>query len=125
LAAGANTLSPALERTYLSYHRTSLVLSLIGVVVTQLQVLQRAPNPDPKFGFYVLGKPLAATLVLCAMCTSVLGWLRWWHWQRILLRGKAISGGWELSLVGILVGLLLTVLFGLILAVDVKKIYFS
>ncbi|KAF8535405.1 hypothetical protein BDD12DRAFT_855570 [Trichophaea hybrida] len=115
----------ALERTYLSYHRTSLVLCFFSVLIAQLQVLQHAPHPDPHFGFYVLGKPLAASLIVCAIFVSVMGWVRWWHWQRTLLRGKAMAGGWEVQAVGVVVGLLMVVVFGLVLAVDVKKIYFS
>ncbi|KAF8244926.1 hypothetical protein K440DRAFT_635537 [Wilcoxina mikolae CBS 423.85] len=115
----------ALERTYLSYYRTSLVLCFLSVLIAQLQVLQRAPHPDPHFGFYVLGKPLAASLIVCAIFVSVMGWVRWWHWQKTLLRGKAMAGGWEVKAVGGVVGLLMVVIFGLVLAVDVKKIYFS
>ena len=115
----------ALERTYFSYQRTSLVLSLIGVAVAQLQILQRAPNPDPRFGFYVVGKPLSAMLIMCSITTSILGLVRWHHWQRTLLRGSAISGGWELSMVGLLVFFVLVVLFGVALALDIKKSYFT
>ncbi|KAI5800465.1 hypothetical protein FPQ18DRAFT_56613 [Pyronema domesticum] len=111
----------ALERTYLSYHRTSLVLSLISVIIAQLQVLQKSPAHDTRFGFHVLGKPLAVTLVLCSMLTSLIGVIRWWHWQQTLLRGKAICGGWELSVVGLLGFTLLVTVFGLVLAVGIKK----
>jgi uncharacterized membrane protein YidH (DUF202 family) len=113
--------SPALERTYLSYHRTSLVLSLLSVIIAQLQVLQKSPAADTRFGFHVLGKPLAVTLVLCSMLISLIGAIRWWHWQQTLLRGKAICGGWELSVVGLLGFTLLVTFFGLVLAVGIKK----
>ena len=115
----------ALERTYLSYHRTSLTLSLISVVIAQLQILQRAPNPDSKFGFHVAGKPLAAMLLVCSITTSILGLVRWHHWQRTLLRGSAISGGWELGMVGVLVFFVLVMLFGVALALNIKKGYFT
>jgi uncharacterized membrane protein YidH (DUF202 family) len=114
----------ALERTYLSYHRTSLTLTMMSVVISQLQVLQHAPNPDPRFGFYVLGRPLAAALVCCAIITSIVGFVRWHHWQRTLLRGNAISGGWEFSTIGVMGFCLLVALLGLMLAVEVRKTYF-
>jgi uncharacterized membrane protein YidH (DUF202 family) len=114
-----------LERTYLSYHRTALALALLSVVVVQLQVLQHSPNPDPVFGFYAMGKPLAACLASCAIATSLLGWLRWWRWQQTLIRGKALAGGWELT-VTIAAGFTFVLAFPVLSAVvDIRKTYFT
>lgn len=114
-----------MERTYLSYHRTALALALLSVLVVQLQVLQHSPNPDPVLGFYAMGKPLAACLAVGAMTTSMLGWLRWWRWQQTLIRGKALAGGWELT-VTVAAGFTFVLAFLVLSAiVGVRKTYFK
>ncbi|KAA8892924.1 hypothetical protein FN846DRAFT_788622 [Sphaerosporella brunnea] len=114
----------ALERTYLSYHRTAMALSLMSVIVMQLQVLQHSPNPDYTFGFYILGKPLAAALVSCAICVSLLGFVRWWRWQNALVRGRALCGGWEVRVVGVGAFLVLLGLAAAVAAAVVRRTYF-
>jgi uncharacterized membrane protein YidH (DUF202 family) len=95
---------------------------MLAVVVTQLQVLLHAPNPNPTFGFFVIGKPLAVVLVAAAIATNLLGALRWWHWQRTLLRGKALAGGWEMVAVGGVAATIVVLTFVLLLAITVRKI---
>ncbi|KAL7275962.1 hypothetical protein RUND412_001062 [Rhizina undulata] len=112
----------ALERTYLAYYRTSLVFAISSVAVSQLMILHHSPHPS-SFGFYAIGKPLSVTLACCALITIVLGTLRWWRWQQVLLRGKAISGGWELDVLGVGVLFIIVAMFGLALAVHVIKDY--
>ena len=90
-------LPPALERTFLAYHRTSLVFALTATVVGQLFLLNHKPNPNPAFGFHVIGKPLVSTLVGFALLFSILGWVRWFRWQRALLGGSCIVGGWDVE----------------------------
>ncbi|KAF8431354.1 hypothetical protein BGX38DRAFT_1053705, partial [Terfezia claveryi] len=63
----------AIERTFLAYHRTSMVFALTGTVVAQLYVLNHKPNTNPTFGYYVLGKPLAVTLVAFSIAFSIMG----------------------------------------------------
>ena len=62
--------------------------------------LQHAPIPDPQFGFYVLGKPLAVICHGAALSTVSLGAFKTWRTQNALVRGKALSGGFEVILVG-------------------------
>jgi uncharacterized membrane protein YidH (DUF202 family) len=93
-------ISEALERTFLGYLRTSLVLSMIGVTVAQLFRLQHSANPNPVFGFYVLGKPLACICQGCAICFLLLGAYRSWRLQNAIVRGKTIAGGFEVFLTG-------------------------
>lgn len=112
----------ALERTYLAYYRTSMQLALASVIVSQLFILNHSANPHPSFGYHVLGRPLAATLASLAIAVAVMGWVRWWRWQRTLLRGKALVGGADITSMAILWGLLLVVLFGLMLAVGITKV---
>jgi len=113
----------ALERTYLAYHRTSLVFAIFAAVTAQLTVIQQAPTPSTSFSFYSIGKPLSVLLVCFSLVISVLGVLRWWRLQSGLLRGTAIAGGLEVW--GLAGGaLLLTiVLFGFSLAMDIDKKY--
>ncbi|PWW73289.1 hypothetical protein C7212DRAFT_284782 [Tuber magnatum] len=85
----------ALERTYLAYHRTSLVFAIFAAITAQLTVIQQAPNPPTTFGFRHIGKPISILLVCFSLVVSVLGVLRWWRLQSGLLRGAAIAGGLE------------------------------
>ncbi|TGZ83374.1 hypothetical protein EX30DRAFT_394594 [Ascodesmis nigricans] len=113
----------ALERTYLAYHRTSLVLALFSVIIAQLQVLQHAPQPDKTFGFYVLGKPLSGLFASMAILVSVVGVARWWRLQQALLRGKAVGGGWEILVIGGVMGGAVAVVFVLVLVAGVRRTY--
>ncbi|KAF2217411.1 hypothetical protein CERZMDRAFT_12151, partial [Cercospora zeae-maydis SCOH1-5] len=61
------------ERTFLGYLRTSVSLSMTGVVVAQLWRLQHAPHPDPVFGYFVLSIPIALLLQFAAMIVVLLG----------------------------------------------------
>ncbi|CUS10530.1 unnamed protein product [Tuber aestivum] len=85
----------ALERTYLAYHRTSLVFAISAAITAQLTIIQQAPTPPITFGFHNIGKPISILLVCFSLVISVLGILRWWRLQSGLLRGAAISGGLE------------------------------
>ena len=89
----------ALERTYLGYVRTSLALSIIGIVIAQLFRLQHTENPSLDVGFFVIGIPLAATCIVAAMLVMLLGCYRFWRQQNAMLRGKIHAGGWELDTV--------------------------
>ena len=89
----------ALERTYLGYLRTSLALSIVGIVIAQLFRLQHTENPSVDIGFFVIGIPLAATCIVAAMLVMFLGCYRFWRQQNAMLRGKVHAGGWELDMV--------------------------
>lgn len=110
----------ALERTFLSYLRTSLALSMIGVTTAQLLYvphptlcclgicslashsrLQHVPHPNTTFGFYMIGKSLACTCQGAAIYLLMIGAFRTWRCQNALVRGKAIYGGFEIILLGI------------------------
>ncbi|KAK7725988.1 hypothetical protein SLS57_003577 [Botryosphaeria dothidea] len=86
----------ALERTFLGYLRTSIALSMTGVIIAQLMRFQHAPNPDPRFGYYVLGKPLAVVFIVAAIIVVALGAIRFWRQQNAMVRGKVHAGGWEI-----------------------------
>lgn len=111
----------AVERTFLSYLRTSLAFSMIGISIAQLFRLQVSPNPSPTFGFYVLGKPLACIMQACAILILLAGAFRTWRSQNAIVRGKAISGGFEMVTIAVCVFLVLLAFFVLLVAVDIEK----
>ncbi|KAK0661044.1 hypothetical protein DIS24_g2919 [Lasiodiplodia hormozganensis] len=111
----------ALERTFLGYLRTSIALSMAGVMIAQLLRLQHAPNPDPHYGYHALGKPLAAVFITAAIAMVLLGAFRFWRQQNAIVRGKVFAGGWEILTIMIGSTILTTTVFGLLLAVDIKK----
>lgn len=59
-----------------------------------------------------------------AIVVLLVGAIRFWRLQRALVRGKAMAGGWEVSLVMGLMGCLLLGTFALVLGVDIEKTYF-
>ncbi|KAI9047633.1 hypothetical protein LZ554_008344 [Drepanopeziza brunnea f. sp. 'monogermtubi'] len=112
----------ALERTFLGYLRTSLALSMLGVIVAQLYSrLQHTPTPNLRFGFFVLGKPLSIICQGSAIYTLLLGAFRIWRIQNAIIRGKAITGGFEI--VALAAGFLaiLFIFTVLVIAVSVSK----
>ncbi|KAK7609954.1 hypothetical protein JOL62DRAFT_557257 [Phyllosticta paracitricarpa] len=103
----------ALERTFLGYLRTSIALSMTGVILAQLFRLQHSLHPDAHLGFYVLGIPLASTFIGCAIAVALLGAFRFWRQQSAIIRGKVLAGGWEMLV--IMIGSLLVCLVLLVL----------
>jgi uncharacterized membrane protein YidH (DUF202 family) len=89
----------ALERTFLGYLRTSLILVVTGVTIAQLFHLQHAPNANRNFGFYVIGRPLSVIFNGMAILMILIGAYRFWRLQHGLVRGKAYAGGWEILLI--------------------------
>lgn len=98
----ASNVSSALERTFLGYLRTSLILVMTGVLTAQLFRLQHAANPNQHFGFYVVGRPLSIMFIGMAIVVVLVGAYRFWKLQNALIRGKAYTGGWEVLLIMIL-----------------------
>ena len=91
----------ALERTYLGYFRTSIAFSILGVTIAQLFRLQKPAAPNLRFGFFVLGIPLACACIGAALLVVVLGAYRFWRQQNALARGKVHAGGWELNFIAL------------------------
>jgi uncharacterized membrane protein YidH (DUF202 family) len=89
------------ERTFLGYLRTSLALAMLGVIIAQLYRLQHSPTPDPKFGYFVLSKPISCIFHVSAICVALLGSLRFFRQQHAMAIGKVQAGGWELMIIGV------------------------
>ncbi|TEY49818.1 hypothetical protein BOTCAL_0283g00040 [Botryotinia calthae] len=111
----------ALERTFLAYLRTSLALSMLGVSIAQLFRLQHSPTPNPLIGFFVLGKPLACICQGAAIITLLVGSIRSWRHQNAIVRGKALSGGFEVIFIGVGFFFIFLVFLVLLIVVDVTK----
>lgn len=88
------------ERTFLGFLRTSLALSIMGIIVAQFMRLEHTMHPDKAFGYFILSKPLAAILQGAALCTTLLGACRFWRQQSAMAIGKAHAGGWEITALG-------------------------
>jgi uncharacterized membrane protein YidH (DUF202 family) len=88
------------ERTFLGYLRTSQICSMVGIFVAQLLRLQHSISPNPVFGFYVISIPLATIFHILAMLVLFIGTARFFKLQKAMALGKALSGGWEIIVVG-------------------------
>ncbi|KAL6229114.1 hypothetical protein BDW75DRAFT_235448 [Aspergillus navahoensis] len=91
----------ALERTFLAYIRTSVVLAMQGVLIAQLFRLQSA-NSSNGLGYHEVGVPLSVTCHCAAILTTVLGAHRFWKQQSAIALGTIYAGGWELNCIGFL-----------------------
>ncbi|KAH7375241.1 hypothetical protein B0T11DRAFT_7369 [Plectosphaerella cucumerina] len=108
----------AVERTFLAYLRTALMSAIVGTLVAQLFVLEEG---DSGFGYLAVGRPLASLCLVFSICTVVLGAFRAWRHQDAMIRGKALSGGFEIVSLGIICLVMVCVFFGLLIALDVLK----
>lgn len=91
----------ALERTFLAYIRTSVILAMQGVLIAQLFRLQ-SPHSSEGLGFHRVGVPLSVTCHCAALVTAVLGAHRFWKQQSAIALGTIYSGGWEMNCIGFL-----------------------
>ncbi|KAF6831239.1 hypothetical protein CMUS01_07431 [Colletotrichum musicola] len=69
----------------------------------------------------MLGRPLATVCYVFSICITLLGACRTWRLQRAMLRGKTISGGFEIMSLALGLLSLFVVFFGLLIALDVVK----
>ncbi|KAF7719058.1 Uncharacterized protein PECH_000240 [Penicillium ucsense] len=112
----------ALERTFLAYMRTSVVIAMQGVLISQLFRLQRPQSTHhPRLRFYDVGVPLAVACHLVAIIVACIGAFRFWRQQSAISRGKVHAGGWELNSVGILLALLIlvTLILSVVILVEI------
>ena len=82
--------------------RTSVMLSINGVFIAQLYRLQQTP-PAPgetALDYYALSTPLSCTFYAAALCTVVLGSVRFWRQQSAMTTGRVHAGGAELTILG-------------------------
>ncbi|KAJ5793367.1 uncharacterized protein N7503_009345 [Penicillium pulvis] len=110
----------ALERTFLAYIRTSVVIAMQGVVIAQLFRLQRAPSDEDRLRFYQVGIPLAVSCYGVAVLVALIGAFRFWRQQNAISLGKIHAGGWELNSVGILLFAIILVTLVISVAIIVE-----
>ncbi|KAL4773921.1 hypothetical protein BDW60DRAFT_12008 [Aspergillus nidulans var. acristatus] len=91
----------ALERTFLAYIRTSVILAMQGVLIAQLFRLQFAGS-SKGLGYHEVGVPLSVTCHCAAIVTAILGAHRFWKQQSAIALGTVYAGGWELNCIGFL-----------------------
>jgi uncharacterized membrane protein YidH (DUF202 family) len=101
----------ALERTFLGYFRTAVMSAVIGTLVAQLFTLEQQDNG---FGYSAIGRPLSTACFCLSIITISLGACRTWRHQHAMISGKALTGGFEITI--------LTVGF---LAVSPDRVQFS
>ncbi|KAJ6093595.1 hypothetical protein N7486_008884 [Penicillium sp. IBT 16267x] len=113
----------ALERTFLAYIRTSVVIAMQGVVIAQLFRLQRAPSDQDRLRFYQVGIPLAVSCHGVAVLVALIGAFRFWRQQNAISLGKIHAGGWELNSVGILLFaiILVTLIISVAIMVEIDN----
>ncbi|MCJ1453635.1 hypothetical protein MMC28_003982 [Mycoblastus sanguinarius] len=81
----------ALERTYLAHLRTSGALVIFGVGTVQLFFLKDVGSTT--------GVVLGVSVYGGAIMVALVGCSRYFIQQRLLVRGKAMSGGWDVMAV--------------------------
>ncbi|KXJ91451.1 hypothetical protein Micbo1qcDRAFT_225301 [Microdochium bolleyi] len=95
----------ALERTYLGYFRTSTLTATIGVLVAQLYLLDEssaassAEDGKTRAAGVHVGRPLATACFAMALWIIIWGTCRYLRFQQALVRGRALSGGFEVTFV--------------------------
>ena len=77
-----------------------MALVMLGVVVAQLFRLQHTEKPSRTLGYFILGTPLAATMIAAGILILIFGAYRTWRQQNAIVRGKVHAGGWEVITVG-------------------------
>lgn len=96
----ANHVLAALERTFLSYLRTSLALTNFGVAYALLfRTTTTSGPPEGNDLFFRSGIPIAVVFVVAGVAVVLLGAWRFYRQQNSLSRGKIRKAGWDLSLV--------------------------
>ncbi|KIX97786.1 uncharacterized protein Z520_06564 [Fonsecaea multimorphosa CBS 102226] len=109
------------ERTFLGYLRTAQAFAMVGVVIAQVFRLNHSLHPNPHLGFFVVGVPLSCVCHGSAILISGLGAFRFIRYQKAMARGYALSGGWEMTCIGMLTTLVLISIFLLTLIISVDQ----
>lgn len=93
------------ERTFLAWLRTSLSLVTIGIGVAQLFKLhndEKSIQHQTKFA-----KPIGASIIAIGIMTLVLGFLRYFRVQELLLQEKFPVSRYSVTVIVTAVGLLI------------------
>ncbi|KAB8273244.1 hypothetical protein BDV30DRAFT_211080 [Aspergillus minisclerotigenes] len=110
----------ALERTFLAYIRTSVIIAMQGVLIAQLFRLQQQPSPTDQLTYYEVAIPLSVTCHCIAVIVAMIGACRFWKQQNAVALGTVYAGGWELNCIGLLIALIILALFVLSIVIIVE-----
>lgn len=119
------TLVLALERTFLAYIRTSVILAMQGVLVAQLFRLQHQTASNSQLGYYEVGVPLSVACHCAAVLVAFMGAHRFFKQQNAVALGTVYAGGWELYCIGGLIGLVSSSLSLLMVGVLLYRLFFG
>ncbi|EXJ53590.1 uncharacterized protein A1O5_13157 [Cladophialophora psammophila CBS 110553] len=100
---------------------TTWAFAMVGVIIAQFFRLNHSLEPNPHLGFFLVGVPLSCVCHASAILISGLGALRFIRYQKAMARGDALSGGWEMTCIGVLTTLILVTTFLLTLIISVKN----
>lgn len=100
----------ALERTFLAYIRTATALLSLGVIFTQLFLLKQR---DP-----LIGSIFGAITSCGGIVVVLIGCVRYFRQQKLLICGKTISAGWDLVVVWATMVAITVAIFVILLAQD-------
>lgn len=82
------------------------MFAILSVLIGQLYVLQ---EHDAKYGYKEIGRPMATICLVFSISTIILGAHRAWQHQHAVVTGKAVAGGFEITILAL--GTLLVCLF--------------
>ncbi|EXJ88374.1 hypothetical protein A1O1_05304 [Capronia coronata CBS 617.96] len=107
------------EQTFLAWLSLADGMAILGVVIAQMSRIQHYlhPNQENSLRYFVLGKPQACLCQGFACLFLLVGAYRFLRQQNAMNHGFAIVGGWEVPLVGVLVGLCLATFFLLLVLI--------
>jgi hypothetical protein len=70
------------------------MFAMMGTLTAQLFVLQER---ESGYGFKEIGRPMATACLCFSIVTVLLGTHRTWRHQDAVVSGKALAGGFEMS----------------------------
>ncbi|KAF7308687.1 DUF202 domain-containing protein [Mycena chlorophos] len=110
----------ASERTFLAYVRTSLAIASTGVALVQLFSIASSSNnmTSPSSRIQTLSRPLGATMVCMGMIVLAIGTGRYFSIQRALVDGAFPVARWTVSLILLLLGAVITIVFAVMLSTN-------
>ncbi|KAF8520044.1 hypothetical protein JB92DRAFT_2709535 [Gautieria morchelliformis] len=115
----------SIERTWLAYMRTSLLMAGTGLALVQLYAIILTGNPslqDEAAEFVGLSvtmerfaRPLGETIVILALCVMATAMQRYFELQHAVMRGIFPAARTTVVIISASLGILTVVIFGLIL----------
>lgn len=74
------------------------MMSILGTMIAQLFTIT---HHDAGFGYTLIGKPLATTCFAFSIGTIFVGAVRSWRHQNSMKSGQALTGGFEIHVIGV------------------------